>query len=165
MSHQNFDELLIRNERGETRPATGEEILRTAREVMNRKVRRGTSMSSPQLVRDFLAIKLGTLEHEIFCVLLLDSRHRLIEFVELFRGTIDGASVHPREVVKVALAKNAAALVACHPHPSGVAEPSQADEQITHRLKAALELVQIRLLDHIVVAGGVAVSLAERGVL
>jgi DNA repair protein RadC len=148
MSHQNFDELLIRNERGETRPATGEEILRTAREVMNRKVRRGTSMSSPQLVRDFLAIKLGTLEHEIFCVLLLDSRHRLIEFVELFRGTIDGASVHPREVVKVALAKNAAALVACHPHPSGVAEPSQADEQITHRLKAALELVQIRLLDH-----------------
>jgi DNA repair protein RadC len=122
-------------------------------------------MSSPKLVRDFLTIKLGTLEHEIFCVLLLDSRHRLIEFVELFRGTIDGASVYPREVVKLALAKNAAALVACHPHPSGVAEPSQADEQITHRLKAALELVQVRLLDHIVIAGGVAVSMAERGVL
>src|ERR1700722_4574120 len=117
MSHTNFDELLVRNERGETRPATGEEILRTARELMSRKVRRGTSMSSPQLVRDFLAIKLGTLEHEIFCVLLLDSRHRLIEFVDLFRGTIDGASVHPREIVKLALAKNAAALVACHPHP------------------------------------------------
>src|ERR1700722_16421069 len=131
MSHQNFGELLIRNEHGETRPATGEEILRTAREVMSRKVRRGTLMSSPQLVRDFLAIKLGTLEHEIFCVLLLDSRHRLIEFVELFRGTIDGASVHPREVVKVALAKNAAAILLAHPHPSGVAEPSQADELIT----------------------------------
>jgi DNA repair protein RadC len=165
MSRRNFDELLVRNERGETRLATGEEVLRTAREIMNRKVRRGTSMSSPKLVRDFLTIKLGTLEHEIFCVLLLDSRHRLIEFVELFRGTIDGASVHPREVVKLALSKNAAALVACHPHPSGVAEPSQADELITQQLKAALELVQIRLLDHIVVAGGVAVSLAERGVL
>lgn len=165
MSHQNVDELLVRNVRGGTRPATGEEILRTAREIMSRKVRRGTSMSSPKLVRDFLTIKLGTLEHEIFCVLLLDSRHRLIEFVELFRGTIDGASVYPREVVKLALAKNAAALVACHPHPSGVAEPSQADEQITHRLKAALELVQVRLLDHIVIAGGVAVSMAERGVL
>jgi DNA repair protein RadC len=122
-------------------------------------------MTSPKVVRDFLTIRLGTYEHETFCVLLLDSRHRLIEFVELFRGTIDGASVHPREVVKLALSKNAAALVVCHPHPSGVAEPSQADEQITHRLKAALELVQIRLLDHIVVAGGVAVSLAERGVL
>jgi DNA repair protein RadC len=165
MSHQNVDELFVRNERGETRPATGEEILRTARQIMSRRVRRGTSMNSPKLVRDFLTIKLGTLEHEIFCVLLLDSRHRLIEFVELFRGTIDGASVHPREVVKLALSKNAAALVVCHPHPSGVAEPSHADEQITHRLKAALELVQIRLLDHIVIAGGVAVSLAERGVL
>jgi DNA repair protein RadC len=87
MSH----ELLVRNERGETRPATGDEILRTAREIMNRKVRRGASMSSPKIVRDFLTTKLGTLEHEVFCVLLLDSRHRLIEFVELFRGTIDGA--------------------------------------------------------------------------
>jgi DNA repair protein RadC len=165
MSHQNIEKLLVRNECGETRPASGEEILRTAREIMSRKVRRGTSMTSPKVVRDFLTIRLGTYEHETFCVLLLDSRHRLIEFVELFRGTIDGASVHPREVVKLALAKNAAAVLVAHPHPSGVAEPSQADELITQRLKAALELVQIRLLDHIVVAGGVAVSLAERGVL
>ena len=149
MSHEKIEELWIRNERGETRLATPEEIIRKAREVMSRKVRRGTSMSSPQVVRDFLSIKLGTLEHEIFCVLLLDSRFRLIEFVELFRGTIDGASVHPREVVKLALSKNAAALVAAHPHPSGVAEPSVADEQITRQLKAALDLVQIRLLDHL----------------
>jgi len=165
MSHEKIEELWIRNERGETRLATPEEIIGKAREVMSRKVRRGTSMSSPQVVRDFLSIKLGTLEHEIFCVLLLDSRFRLIEFVELFRGTIDGASVHPREVVKLALSKNAAALVAAHPHPSGVAEPSVADEQITRQLKAALDLVQIRLLDHVVIAGGVAISLAERGLV
>ncbi len=165
MSHEKIEELWIRNERGDTRLATPEEIIRKAREVMSRKVRRGTSMSSPQVVRDFLSIKLGTLEHEIFCVLLLDSRFRLIEFVELFRGTIDGASVHPREVVKLALSKNAAALVVAHPHPSGVAEPSVADEQITRQLKAALDLVQIRLLDHVVIAGGVAISLAERGLV
>jgi len=165
MSHEKVEELWVRNERGETRLATPEEIIRKAREVMSRKVRRGTSMSSPQVVRDFLSIKLGTLEHEIFCVLLLDSRFRLIEFVELFRGTIDGASVHPREVVKLALSKNAAAPVAAHPHPSGVAEPSIADEQITRQLKAALDLVQIRLLDHVVIAGGVAISLAERGLV
>ncbi len=165
MSHEKIEDLWIRNERGDTRLATPEEIIRKAREVMSRKVRRGTSMSSPQVVRDFLSIKLGTLEHEIFCVLLLDSRFRLIEFVELFRGTIDGASVHPREVVKLALSKNAAALVVAHPHPSGVAEPSVADEQITRQLKAALDLVQIRLLDHVVIAGGVAISLAERGLV
>jgi DNA repair protein RadC len=122
-------------------------------------------MSSPRVVRDFLSIKLGSLEHETFCVLLLDARYRLIEYVELFRGTIDSASVHPREIVKLALAKNAAALLCAHDHPSGVAEPSQADEQITQRIKAALDLVQVRLLDHIIIAGGVAVSLAERGLI
>jgi hypothetical protein len=117
MSHKNGTELWVRDERGEVRQATSDEVVSEARRVMNRKVRRGTSMSSPQAVRDFLSIKLGALEHEMFCVLLLDSRHRLIEYVELFRGTIDGASVHPREVVKLALAKNAAALVLAHPHP------------------------------------------------
>jgi len=132
---------------------------------MSRKIRRGTSMTSPQAVRDFLSIKLGALEHESFCVLLLDSRHRLIEYVELFRGTIDGASVHPREVVKLALAKNAAALVLAHPHPSGVAEPSHADELITKRLTEALSLVDIRVLDHVIVAGGEVSSFAERGLI
>jgi DNA repair protein RadC len=122
-------------------------------------------MTSPQAVRDFLSIKLGALEHESFCVLLLDSRHRLIEYVELFRGTIDGASVHPREVVKLALAKNAAALVLAHPHPSGVAEPSHADELITKRLTEALSLVDIRVLDHVIVAGGEVSSFAERGLI
>ena len=122
-------------------------------------------MSSPRAVREFLAIKLGTLEHEIFAVLLLDTRHRLIDYVELFRGTINGASVHPREVVKLALARNAAALVLAHPHPSGSPEPSHADELITQRLKEALALVDIAVLDHVIVAGGETVSFAERGLL
>jgi DNA repair protein RadC len=165
MSHETIQVLLIRNEREETRPATADEILRAARDVMSRRVRRGTSMSSPQIVRDFLSIKLGMLEHETFCVMFLDSRHKLIEFVELFRGTVDGASVYPREVVKLALAKNAAAVVCAHPHPSGVAEPSHADEMITRRLREALGLVDIRLLDHLIVAGGVVVSMAEKGIL
>ncbi len=108
---------------------------------------------------------LGTLEHETFCVMLLDKRHRLIEYVELFRGTIDGASVHPREVVKLALAKNAAAILLAHPHPSGVAEPSQADELITQRLKEALSLIDVRVLDHLVIAGGDVISMAEKGLI
>ncbi len=165
MSQEKFAELLICGERGETRQASTDEVRAAARGIMSRKVRRGTSMASPRLVKDFLSIKLGTLEHETFCVLLLDKRHRLIEFVELFRGTIDGASVHPREVVKLALARNAAALLLAHPHPSGVAEPSQADELITQRLKDALSLVDIPVLDHLIIAGGDIVSMAERGLI
>ena len=144
---------------------TTDELVAAARYAMNRRMRRGTALTSPRLVRDFLALRLGTLEHEIFGVLLLDNRHRLIEFVELFRGTIDGASVHPREVVKLALAKNAAALILTHPHPSGVAECSHADEAITRRLRDALALVDIRVVDHIIIAGGEAVSMAERGLI
>jgi DNA repair protein RadC len=145
------------------RTAAPEEVIRAARDYMTARCRRGRSMNSPRAIRDFLSLKLGTLEHEMFCVLLLDKRNRLIEYVELFRGTIDGASVHPREVVKLALAKNAASVVFAHPHPSGVAEPSQADELITQRLKDALGLVDIRVLDHLIVAGGEVTSLAERG--
>jgi DNA repair protein RadC len=163
MSQDKFAELLICSARGENRRASADEILTAARRIMSRKVRRGTSMKSPKLVKDFLSTKLGTLEHETFCVMLLDKRHRLIEYVELFRGTIDGASVHPREVVKLALAKNAAALLLAHPHPSGVAEASQADELITKRLKDALSLVDIRVLDHLIIAGGDVISMAEQG--
>ena len=157
--------LLIRGDHDELRAATGAEIIAADRRAMTRRVHRGTAMSSPRAVREFLAVKLGTLEHEIFAVLLLDTRHRLIEYVELFRGTINGASVHPREVVKLALARNAAALVLAHPHPSGSPEPSQADELITQRLKEALALVDIAVLDHVIVAGGETVSFAERGML
>jgi DNA repair protein RadC len=159
------DRLYIRGDYDELRAATTAEIIAAARRAMTRRVHRGTAMSSPRAVREFLAVKLGTLEHEIFAVLLLDTRHRLIEYVELFRGTINGASVHPREVVKLALARNAAALVLAHPHPSGSPEPSQADELITQRLKEALALVDIAVLDHVIVAGGETVSFAERGLL
>jgi DNA repair protein RadC len=103
--------------------------------------------------------------YEIFACLFLDNRHRIIVFEELFRGTIDGASVHPREVVRRALHHNAAAVILSHNHPSGIAEPSQADERITKRLKSALELVDIRLLDHLIIGDGQAVSLARRGLI
>lgn len=157
--------LFAHTETGECREASFEEILSTARSMLARRVRRGTPLTSPKLVRDFLALRLGALEHEVFCVAYLDNRHRLIEFVELFRGTIDGASVHTREVVKQALQLNAAAVIFAHPHPSGVAEPSQADELITRRLRESLALVEIRVLDHLIVAGGDVVSFAERGLL
>jgi DNA repair protein RadC len=165
MLQKNVEQLWMHDQQGGTRPASKEEIVKAARDVMSRKVRRGTSLSSPQLVQDFLTVKLGDLEHEIFCVMLLDKRLRLIEYVELFRGTIDGASVHPREVVKLALSKNAAAVVLAHPHPSGIAEPSQADELITSRLRDALGLVDIRIVDHLIVAGGSVVSFAQRGLI
>jgi DNA repair protein RadC len=109
--------------------------------------------------------RLRDLPHELFCCIYLDNRHRIISFEELFRGTIDGTSVYPREVVKQALSVNAAAVILAHNHPSGVAEPSQADERITRRLKAALELVDIRLLDHLVIGDGVSTSLASRGMI
>lgn len=121
--------------------------------------------STPRAACDFLAAHLRDLPHEVFCCFYLDNRNRLIHFEELFRGTLDGASVHPREVVKRALELNAAALILAHNHPSGVAEPSHADEAITRRLRDALALVEIRLLDHLVVGDGECTSLAERGLL
>ena len=120
---------------------------------------------SPQVVRDWLRLRLGHLPHETFCVLLLDARHCMIEAVDLFRGTLTQTSVYPRELVKSALARNAAAIAVAHNHPSGQAEPSRADEFLTQTLKSALALVDIRLIDHFVVAGDQCVSFAERGLL
>jgi DNA repair protein RadC len=128
-------------------------------------MRAGPPLDSPQATRDFLIRRLRDTPHELFCCLHLDNRHRLIAFDELFRGTIDGASVHPREVVKQALARNAAAVILAHNHPSGVAEPSQADELVTRRLREALQLVDIRVLDHIIVADNGCLSFAERGLI
>ena len=150
---------------GVTRPATEVEILDAARTLLARRVRRGRALSNPRHTREYLQLELAPREHEVFAILFLDNRHRVIEFVSLFRGTIDGASVHPREVVKEALARNAAAVILAHNHPSGVAEPSQADELITGRLRDALALVDIRVLDHFVVTGDSIVSFAERGLL
>ena len=125
----------------------------------------GESIRCPTDTEDFLQARIGHLGHELFCCLYLDNRHRVLRFDELFRGTIDGTSVYPREVVKEALAINAAAVILAHNHPSGVAEPSQADERITSRLKSALELVDIRLLDHLIIGNAETTSLASRGLL
>ena len=125
----------------------------------------GPALESPTATQAFLIAQLRDRPYEVFCCLHLDNRHRLIAFEELFRGTIDGASVHPREVVKQALARNAAAVILAHNHPSGVAEPSQADELITYRLRDALALVDIRVLDHLIVGDNRCVSFAERGLL
>jgi len=147
------------------REVTETEILSMANTIIKRRFRRGSAMTSPSDTKAFLALKHAGLEHEIFSVLFLDNRNRLIAYEEMFRGTINGAQVHPREVVKSALALNAAAVILVHNHPSGVCEPSQSDIQITERIKEALELVEIRMLDHIVVAATESVSLAERGLI
>ncbi len=150
---------------GPARFAELQAAVEIARRQLSETMRAGPSLSSPRATRDFLAVQLRDLEHEVFCCLYLDKRHRLIQFQELFRGTIDGASVHPREIVKLALQRNSAAIIIAHNHPSGIAEPSQADEHITQRVKEALALVDIRLLDHIIVGDGTCVSLAERGLI
>lgn len=143
-------------------PASPDEIRETA---LNYSPLVGEAIRSPADTESFLKLKLGHLPHEVFSIVYLDNRHRVLHFGEIFRGTIDGTSVYPREVVKEALQHNAAAVILAHNHPSGVAEPSQADERITKRLKAALELVDIRVLDHIIIGGTGSVSLASRGLL
>jgi len=124
---------------------------------------RNNVMSSPEATRRFLSARLRGLHHEVFAVLFLDSQHRLIAFEELFQGSIDSCSVHPRQVVVRALTLNAAAVILTHNHPSGVAEPSGADRQITERLRQALELIDVRVLDHLVIGEGPPASFAERG--
>jgi len=125
----------------------------------------GEPIRSPADTEAYLQARIRHLGHELFCCLYLDNRHRVLRFDEMFRGTIDGTSVYPREVVKEALAINAAAVILAHNHPSGVAEPSQADERITKRLKSALELVDIRLLDHLIIGDGQTTSMASRGLM
>lgn len=147
------------------RPVSAEEILAMARKLVNRRCARGRQLTKPKDSEDFLMLKLSHLEHEVFAAIFLDNRHRILSYEEMFRGTIDGASVHPREVVKRAIQLNAAAVIFAHNHPSGVAEPSRADEAITKRLTDALKLVDVRVLDHLVIAGSNVVSFAERGLL
>ena len=122
-------------------------------------------LTSPEATRDYLKLRLAGVPYEVFAMLLLDNRHRVIQYRELFRGTIDGASVHPREVVREVMGCNAAAVIFAHNHPSGVAEPSQADLRITQRLKAALELIDVRVLDHFVIGEGAGTSFADRGLI
>ena len=142
------------------------QVLEQARAILLRLAgASGVSLNAPSATREYLKTMLAPQERELFIVLTLDNRHRLIASDILFAGTIDGASVHPREVVKCALRHNAAAVIFAHNHPSGVAEASQADELITRRLRDALALVDIRTLDHLVVGAGQTLSFAERGLL
>lgn len=140
-------------------------VLELARRHYAAAMRSASALGSSAETRQFLRAQLRDRPYEVFCCIYLDNRHRVIAFEELFRGTIDGAAVHPREVVRQALAHNAAALILAHNHPSGVAEPSRADELITLRLRDALALIDVRVLDHLIVAGGDTLSLAERGLL
>ena len=159
------DEVCRHRGMGPARWAEIQAALELVRRHHLERLRAGPSLTSPRAAREFLIARLRDRDHEVFCCLFLDSRHRLICFEELFRGTIDGASVHPREVVKQALRRNATSVILAHNHPSGVAEPSQADEIITTRLRDALALVDIRMLDHLIVGDGSCMSLAERGIV
>ena len=155
--------LYVRDQGGEFVVADGDVVVAAAKRHLGRRIRRGVKLTSPKVVRDFLAVTLGDRDCEYFCVILLDAHHRLLRFVELFRGTIDGASVHPREIVKLVLEAQSAAVVLVHNHPSQNNHFSAADEQITQRLKNVLELIDVRVLDHLLVAGSDVVSLAELG--
>lgn len=140
-------------------------VLEMARRHLSATMKEGEIMTSPDLVRSYLSAQLRHQPHEIFAVLFLDNQHRLIAYDEIFFGTIDGASVYPREIVKKALARNAAAAILAHNHPSGIAEPSQSDRRITQRLQEALDLVGVRVIDHMVVGDKEVISFAERGLI
>ena len=140
--------------------------LAKAAAILERYTLRGRDlMTSPSAVREYLRMRMATLPHEIFACLFLDAQNGLIAYVELFRGTLTQTAVHPREVVKAALAHNAAAVIFAHNHPSGVAEPSRADELLTQALKQALALVEVRVLDHMIVGSVSVMSFAERGMI
>jgi DNA repair protein RadC len=143
-----------------------QKILREASAILERALRRpGAALTSPELVAEYLKFNIATRPYEVFVVLFLDNQHCLIDARELFRGTIDAASVYPREVVKEALALNASAVILAHNHPSGIAEPSQADHNITQKITAALSLVEIRTLDHMIIGGTAHMSFAQRGLM
>ena len=139
--------------------------LELARRSIDERLRQGSALTSPGAVRDYLRLALATREHEVFVCLWLDAQHKVIAIEEPFRGTLTQTSVYPREIVKAALAANAAAVIFAHNHPSGVAQPSQSDELLTRSLKEALALVDVKVLDHFIVAGNQALSFAERGLL
>lgn len=157
--------LLICEQGNQYRPARACEVLQAAEALLRGTLCGQDVMSSPTAVRDFLRMRLGGLEHEVFAVIMLNAQNAVIEYVELFRGTVTQTSVYPREVVKESLARNAASLLLVHNHPSGSAEPSRADELLTKTLTTALALVDIRVLDHLIVTATQVLSFAERGLL
>lgn len=154
----------IRETNGRYRTATNEDIIQEALAIIDAQFLKGTSITSATQAQEFLRLQLAHLEHEMFTILWLDTAHQVITFEELFRGTVDGASVYPREVVKSALENNASACILCHNHPSGSEKPSQADRDITERIKRALDVIDIKIIDHVIV-GKNNYSFAEHGLL
>jgi DNA repair protein RadC len=150
---------------GSAKRAQFSAVIELARRSIKEDLKAGTALTSPGAVRDYLRLALGALPHEVFICIWLDAQHRAIRFQEAFQGTLTQTSVYPREIVKAALANNAAAVIFAHNHPSGVAQPSQADELLTRNLRDALALVDVKVLDHFVIAGNQAISFAERGLL
>ena len=150
---------------GPAKRAQFEAALELARRSLKDELRTGSALTSPGAVRDYLRLAIADLQHEVFVCLWLDAQHRVLAFEELFRGTLTQTSVYPREIVKAGLKANAAAVIFAHNHPSGAAQPSQADELLTRNLKDALALVDVKVLDHFIVAGRQAISFAERGLL
>ena len=150
---------------GNAKYAQLQAVLEMARRHFVEILQRGDTLTSPETTRAYLCAQLGGYAHEVFACLFLDNQHRIIELEELFRGTIDGASVYPREVAKRALHHNAAAVIFAHNHPSGIGEPSQADKRITEKLKQALGLLDIRVLDHFIIGDGQPYSFAEHGLI
>jgi len=140
-------------------------VIELAQRSIGQDLKEGAALTSPGAVRDYLRLALGARQHEVFICIWLDAQHRVVKFEEPFRGTLTQTSVYPREIVKSALDTNAAAVIFAHNHPSGVAQPSQADELLTRNLKEALALVEVKVLDHFIIAGNQAISFAERGLL
>ncbi len=157
--------LLVRDVAGQYRPAEADEVLLAAQQLLAAQVRGSDVMSSPAVVKDFLRARLGSLPHEVFAVVHLDAQNRVLDYVEMFRGTVSQTSVYPREVVRDALLRNSSGLLLVHNHPSGVADPSRADEALTQTLKQAAALIDVRVLDHFIVAGNSVQSMAERGLV
>jgi DNA repair protein RadC len=150
---------------GQAKRAQFAAAIELARRSIKEELKAGAALTSPAAVRDYLRLAIGARPHEVFICIWLDAQHRVIKFDEPFRGTLTQTSVYPREVVKMALQTNAAAVIFAHNHPSGVAQPSQADELLTHNLRDALALIEVKVLDHFIIAGNQAISFAERGLL
>lgn len=159
------DEVLSEPGIGQAKYVMLQAALEIGRRHLAEKLQRGTALQSADDTRHYLQAQLRDLPHEVFCCLFLDNRHRVLAFEELFRGTLNGTAVYPREIVKRAMHHNAAAVILVHNHPSGVPEPSRQDEVLTERLKESLEMLEVRLLDHLVVGDGEIVSFGERGLL
>lgn len=159
------EDLLQEQGMGPARVMQLQVVMEISRRYLAWQLRRDDGFTQPSMVRDYLTSQLRHQQREVFVVLLLDSQHRLLKYVELFHGTINAAPVYPREIIKLVMQHNAAAVILAHNHPSGVAEPSQADQRVTERLKKALGMIDVALLDHFVVGSGEPVSFAERGLL